>query len=67
MFDYSSNDRRRLRKALIGQFEVDFNALLEQQWKTLADVSNSESSISTDLVSLSGYPCFEFCGLELLN
>lgn len=37
IFDYSSNDRRRLRKALIGQFEVDFNALLEQQWKTLVE------------------------------
>lgn len=29
-----------------------------------ADVSSSESSISTDLVSLSGYPCFEFFDLE---
>lgn len=28
------------------------------------DVSNSESSKSTDLVILSGYPCFEFCNLE---
>ncbi|QOR35929.1 hypothetical protein IMX26_03670 [Clostridium sp. 'deep sea'] len=29
-----------------------------------AEVSNIESSISTDLVSLSGYPCFEFFNLE---
>lgn len=33
--DYSSNDRRRLRKALTGQTEVDFNGLLKDQWKTL--------------------------------
>ncbi len=37
IFDYESNDRRRLRKALTSQTEVDFNALLEQQWKTLAE------------------------------
>lgn len=37
IFDYESNDRRRLRKALTSQTEVDFNALLEQQWKTLVE------------------------------
>lgn len=37
VMDYESNDRRRLRKALTSQTKVDFNALLEQQWKTLVE------------------------------
>lgn len=37
LFDYSSNDRRKLRNALTSQFEIDFNALLAQQWKTLVE------------------------------
>lgn len=37
IFDYESNDRRRLRKVLTSQTEVNFNDLLEQQWKTLVE------------------------------